>query len=64
MFADMFNPTPAENLFLLFATIMGCIMWWYIIKGLIALWRKTPDQIKDAAKARGMAFILTKLIKK
>ena len=55
MLASMFSLTPAERALQSVGTILGLVMWYYIIKFLIGLWGKAPEQVKTAAKAGATA---------
>jgi len=43
--ASISNPTVGEGLLLLYGIVIGgCVMWWYLFKGLMALWIKTKGR--------------------
>lgn len=57
MLASMFNPTPAEQLFNLLMMIGSLVVWFYIIKGVIAVWKKTPDDVKKSTAQSGFSVV-------
>jgi len=47
-----------QGAFMLIVWILGFVFWYYVIKGGLAIFRRTPENVRDALKQKGTSLLL------